>query len=288
MTNKQAGKAILVEGWKDFLAGSFGGMAQVLVGHPLDTVKTRLQIEGASSRFKGPLDCLFQTVRHEGFLGLYKGMASPLVGISAVNALLFAAYSRLKLIQVSQPEQTLTIKQIALAGAGAGAINSILASPVELLKIRLQGQYHGKGDINRAYSGPIDCARKLIREGGLRNGLFRGFWVTVSKRSKRTLTPAGGNPTELPVWKLMIAGSCGGISYWCASYPLDVIKSKAQNSKQPLGKNYVINIGQEIYREGGASALFRGFTPTGMFQEPCPINCLLTLFSHLVMRVLNF
>ncbi|KAK9766915.1 hypothetical protein K7432_003632 [Basidiobolus ranarum] len=279
MTNKQVGKVQLVEGWKDFLAGSFGGMAQVLIGHPLDTIKTRLQIEGASSRFKGPLDCLVQTVRHEGFLGLYKGMASPLVGISAVNALLFAAYSRLKTVQLTNPEDTLTIGQIAIAGAGAGAINSILASPVELLKIRLQGQYHGKGDSKRLYSGPIDCAQKLIKEGGLRNGLFRGFWITVLREipayagfyagfetAKRALTPASGNVNELPVWKLMIAGSCGGVSYWCVSYPLDVIKSKAQNSNSLLRKDYVISIGKDIYREGGLGALFRGFTPTGMFK----------------------
>lgn len=47
-------------------------------------------------------------------------MASPLVGIGAVNALLFAAYSRLKAIQVTSPNEQLALYKIAIAGAGAG------------------------------------------------------------------------------------------------------------------------------------------------------------------------
>lgn len=49
------------------------------VGHPFDTVKVRLQTTD-TSQFKGPLDCLLQTVRKEGVTGLYKGATPPLVG----------------------------------------------------------------------------------------------------------------------------------------------------------------------------------------------------------------
>ena len=49
------------------------------VGHPFDTIKVRLQTS-EKSQFKGPLDCLLQTVRKEGLRGLYKGATPPLVG----------------------------------------------------------------------------------------------------------------------------------------------------------------------------------------------------------------
>jgi solute carrier family 25 carnitine/acylcarnitine transporter 20/29 len=49
------------------------------VGHPFDTVKVRLQTTD-TSHFRGPMDCLLQTVRKEGFAGLYKGATPPLVG----------------------------------------------------------------------------------------------------------------------------------------------------------------------------------------------------------------
>ena len=67
----------------------------------------------------------------------YKGMASPLVGIAAVNGLLFGAYVRAK--KLVSPYPVLSLSQTAAAGAIAGAVNSILASPVELFKIRMQG-----------------------------------------------------------------------------------------------------------------------------------------------------
>jgi hypothetical protein len=56
-------------------------------------------------------------------------MASPLVGIAAVNSLLFAAYGQLKRL-VDPFGDDLTLGQTALVGAGAGGINAILASPV--------------------------------------------------------------------------------------------------------------------------------------------------------------
>ena len=44
-----------------------------------DTIKVRLQTSD-KVQFKGPLDCLLQTIRHEGVRGLYKGATPPLVG----------------------------------------------------------------------------------------------------------------------------------------------------------------------------------------------------------------
>ncbi|KAL1920624.1 uncharacterized protein VTP21DRAFT_1001 [Calcarisporiella thermophila] len=257
---------------KDFAAGNFAGMAQVIVGQPLDTVKTRLQIQGKGGHFKGPLDCFMKTLKYEGVRGLYKGMASPLVGIGAVNALLFAANSRLKAIQQAQPNQVLGLWQIAIAGAGAGAINSILASPVELLKVKLQGQYGGR----KVYSGPIDCAKKLIAEAGIRRGLFRGFWATVARETpayagfytgfefmKRKLTPPGEDPSQLEPSRLMIAGACGGISYWLCCYPLDVVKSRVQHAKDtPRGALYIVDTIRSIYHQEGARAFIRGLSPT--------------------------
>jgi solute carrier family 25 carnitine/acylcarnitine transporter 20/29 len=53
-------------------------------------------------------------------------MLSPLLGIAAVNSLLFASYSISKRIISPFP---LDLKQTALAGGMAGAANAILASP---------------------------------------------------------------------------------------------------------------------------------------------------------------
>jgi solute carrier family 25 carnitine/acylcarnitine transporter 20/29 len=56
-------------------------------------------------------------------------MFSPLLGIAGVNSLLFAAYGTSK--RIISPFPNLSLKEIAAAGAMAGAANAILASPGE-------------------------------------------------------------------------------------------------------------------------------------------------------------
>lgn len=72
--------------YKGFVAGIFSGFAKLSVGHPFDTIKVRLQTS-QRSHFKGPLDCVLQTVKNEGFRGLYKGATPPLVGWMFMDSL---------------------------------------------------------------------------------------------------------------------------------------------------------------------------------------------------------
>ena len=143
------------------------------------------------------MDILVQTMRKEGILALYKGssfippiaplpllshiltvklsigLASPLLGIAGVNSLLFAAYGTSK--RIISPFGQLSLREIAAAGAMAGAANAILASPVEMFKVRMQGQYGNPSD---------KClrvvAREMWAEWGFRKGVMRGYWVRRS------------------------------------------------------------------------------------------------------------
>lgn len=250
----------------DLAAGSVGGAAQVIIGQPLDTIKTRAQI-APKGMFTGPMDILTQTVRKEGFFALYKGMASPLLGIAGVNSLLFASYAVSK--RVVSPFPDLSLPQIAAAGAMAGAANSVLASPVEMFKVRMQGQYGAVGD--KKLSAVF---WEMWRDWGFRRGVMRGFWATVAREipayagfytgyefAKRKFRANYG--PDIPVWALLASGSCGGICYWLACYPLDVVKSRVQLANTPpKGFDYITQELRTIVREGGAAGLFRGLSPS--------------------------
>ncbi|KAK1225625.1 hypothetical protein PQX77_011425 [Marasmius sp. AFHP31] len=258
----------------ELIAGSVGGAAQVLVGQPLDTVKTRAQI-APKGMFKGPMDILTQTIRKEGFFALYKGMASPLIGIAGVNSLLFASYGVSK--RIVSPFPQLSLPETALAGSMAGAANAILASPVEMFKVRMQGQYGGVSDKRLR-----TVAREMWSEWGFRKGVMRGYWVTVLREipayagfytayefSKRKFTSKYGK--DLPVWALLASGSTGGIAYWLACYPLDVIKSRVQlRATPPSGTplQYVAGEFRAILAESGARGLFSGLTPSLLRSIP--------------------
>jgi len=76
---------------KDILSGTVGGFAQVAVGHPLDTVKTRMQMQGqpGAEVYSGMMDCCKKMFQREGFSGFYAGAFSPLAGAAFHNASLF-------------------------------------------------------------------------------------------------------------------------------------------------------------------------------------------------------
>ncbi|KDQ56318.1 hypothetical protein JAAARDRAFT_208025 [Jaapia argillacea MUCL 33604] len=251
----------------ELVAGSVAGAAQVIVGQPLDTIRTRAQI-APKGMFKGPMDIFLQTVRKEGILALYKGMASPLIGIAGVNSLLFAAYGASK--RIISPFPDLSSKEIAAAGAMAGAINAILASPVEMFKVRMQGQYGDPSDKRLSV-----VAREMWSQWGFRKGVMRGYWITVAREipayagfytafefSKRKFSKKYG--PQLPVWALLASGSCGGVAYWLSCYPLDVIKSRIQLRPIPPTGTPVQYIAREfgaILSESGVPGLFRGLSP---------------------------
>ncbi|KAI0754856.1 mitochondrial carrier [Daedaleopsis nitida] len=258
----------------ELIAGSVGGASQVIVGQPLDTIKTRAQT-APKGMFKGPMDILAQTLRKEGFFALYKGMASPLIGIAGVNSLLFAAYGVSK--RIISPFPDLSLKEIAAAGAMAGAINSVLASPVEMFKVRMQGQYGSPSDKRlRA------VVSEMWKDWGLRKGVMRGFWVTVAREipayagfyaafefSKRKFSKKYGK--QIPVWALLASGSTGGIAYWLSCYPLDVVKSRVQLRPTPPEGTPVQYIARElkaVVAESGAAGLFRGLTPSLLRSIP--------------------
>ena len=64
----------------NLLAGGLGGLASLVVGHPFDTVKVRLQTmskdrHGQLHNYTNARDCLAKIVRQEGVSSLFRGMS---------------------------------------------------------------------------------------------------------------------------------------------------------------------------------------------------------------------
>jgi solute carrier family 25 carnitine/acylcarnitine transporter 20/29 len=76
----------------DMFAGFAGGIAAVVVGHPLDVVKVKMQLN--PNKYSGMFDCLQKTVKEQHFRGLYTGMVSALISYCTENTILFGVYGR--------------------------------------------------------------------------------------------------------------------------------------------------------------------------------------------------
>ena len=60
--------------------------------YPIDLVKTRMQNQRTGSfvgelMYKNSFDCFKKVIRHEGILGLYRGLAPQLVGVAPEKAI---------------------------------------------------------------------------------------------------------------------------------------------------------------------------------------------------------
>lgn len=195
---------------KDIAFGSIAGMVSKVFEHPFDLIKVRLQSQvlDPTARFNGPIDCLVRTWHNEGVRGLYRGLPAPVVGAMAENATLFLSYNELQnLLRRLNPHplsRDPTLLQLALSGAGAGAITSFVLTPIELVKCKMQVQMlaldrpaailsasasyttvvtSGVASMTRnALPGPISVLVSVIRKTGLR-GLWLGQTGTLIRET---------------------------------------------------------------------------------------------------------
>ncbi|KAL1960590.1 hypothetical protein VTO42DRAFT_7169 [Malbranchea cinnamomea] len=301
--------------YKGFVAGVFSGIAKLSVGHPFDTIKVRLQTT-KSAQFKGPLDCLVQTVRKEGVFAVYKGATPPLMGWMVMDSVMLGSltlYRRLLFEHVfcnprlramvpfakSEVPERLPSFGHGIAGVMAGSTVSFVAAPVEHIKARLQIQYAADKK-QRLYSGPIDCTRKILRHHGIR-GLYHGLGATLFFRSffffwwgsydifSRAFKKYTNMSTPaINFW----AGGLSAQIFWITSYPSDVVKQRIMTD--PLGGT--LGDGERkfrswkeaavaVHRESGWRGYWRGFLPC--FLRAFPANAMALVAFEGVMRWLK-
>ncbi|KAL6537707.1 hypothetical protein OROHE_012334 [Orobanche hederae] len=284
---------------KDLTAGTVGGAAQLICGHPFDTIKVKLQsqplpLPGQLPKYAGAIDAVKQTLAAEGPRGLYKGMGAPLATVAAFNAVLFTVRGQMEVLLRSASGAPLTVGQQVVCGAGAGVAVSFLACPTELIKCRLQAQSAlatsspGPAAVAVKYGGPMDVARHVLQlEGGTR-GLFKGLVPTLAREVlgnaamfgvyeafKQYL--AGGEDTSgLGRGSLMLAGGLAGASFWVSVYPTDVVKSMLQvdDYKNPKFSGSVDAL-RKILKLEGVKGLYKGFGPAMARSVPANAACFL-------------
>ncbi|KAK5746945.1 hypothetical protein LTR17_000576 [Elasticomyces elasticus] len=262
--------------YKGFVAGVFSGIAKVTVGHPFDTIKVRLQT-APKSQFHGPWDCVLQTLRKEGFNGIYKGATPPLVGWMFMDSLMLGSltfYRRLLNDQVFQPWRAsnrsgrvwaseaekgrLPAVGHGMAGMLAGWTVSFIAAPIEHVKARLQVQY-SVTKAERLYSGPMDCTKKILSGHGVR-GLWHGLSATLLFRTQfffwwgsydvftRALQSEHFRERFVELSTPAVNFWAGGLSaqvFWLTTYPTDVVKQRIMTDGLGRGKGEAGAVWQE-------------------------------------------
>ena len=90
----------------------------MLVGHPLDLIKVKLQ---AGNQYSGIMDVARSTLKQEGAVGFYRGVSAPLLGVTPIFAVCFWGYDMgqkvVRQVRNKPAEEQLTLFDQMIAGA---------------------------------------------------------------------------------------------------------------------------------------------------------------------------
>lgn len=276
---------------KSFIAGGGGGICLVVVGHPLDTIKVKLQMmkvePGMPPPYTGVLDCARKTIAEHGPRGLYAGVMAPLAGVTPMYALCFYGYGVGKSIMCDPDAfdaKNPKLLQIGAAGAISAAFTTPILAPGERAKCALQVQTKE----NAEFEGAVDFFKKTYAREGLRSCL-RGFTSTFARDAtasffyfstyeylKRLFTRE--NEDSPSTVATLTAGGFAGIMNWFGCIPIDTLKTRLQVAPTGtytgtiLGAKPVI---KDLIKKDGIGALYRGFIPIMLRAFPANAACFL-------------
>ncbi|KAI8645562.1 mitochondrial carrier domain-containing protein [Parasitella parasitica] len=246
-------------------------------------------------------------------------MSSPIVGAMLENAILFVGYRQIQrqIREISPPVQTsatildekgevpLTLNQLVIAGAIAGSVVSVILTPVELIKCKLQVQ-HMLGSTK--FNGPLDLIKETFRSKGL-SGFYRGFMPTfvretgasafwfgayeytcaalIRRRQNAVSNDTVVSKKDLTAPELMLGGAMGGIAYNLSFFPVDMVKSRMQIEEGGIHAKYksFSQISQEIYAGAGVKGFYRGCAMTA--AKSAPANAIIFMTYELFTRYLG-
>ena len=238
-------------------AGVLSGTGQVLAEQPLDTLKTRLQ----STRFpaaSSPLQLTITMVRTEGAGALLSGVTPRLLTYPIVKLSLFSLYE----FFYARTHST------AAAGSCAGALNTAVSCPADVIKSQLQVTTQRSGVAAAAPASRM--VLDLLRANGV-GVLYRGLVPLVARDALgyailysvyfrgRKLRERHAWARAVPGWVL---GGLAGTAFYGATLPIDRIKVMMQT--QPGGRVRSISSCVGEIRRRGLAAFYRGAGPTLM------------------------
>mmetsp|Transcript_39593 Transcript_39593/g.99799 ORF Transcript_39593/g.99799 Transcript_39593/m.99799 type:complete len:286 (+) Transcript_39593:128-985(+) len=246
--------------WKEGLislgTGILYGASNTLVGHPFDTVKSKMQAQAGFLSAKdgggGMTHTLKQVYAKEGFRGFYRGVIPPLWGSALYRSCQFAMFEALYTSMDNPSFRTviphtggLEVRTVLAGFCGASA-RSLLESPIEYAKVNRQtGQTWHFRNLYQGY----------FFQWGRTAPMMTTYFVLFDtlRRNTSLLTH--------PVGQFLASGGCSTLAFWL-TWPMETLKNQVQAGTR-IGAVAAkdATIAQRVAYMGGFLGLYRGIVP---------------------------
>lgn len=247
-----------------------GGAAVITVSfiHPIDVVKTRIQISSEYSQL-GMFGSAGKIMSDEGALALWKGVNAAWLREASYTSIRLGMYEPIKeLFGCTSPETTTFLKKFA-AGSAAGAVGSLAGNPFDVLKTKMMAS-EGTGKAVPTIAG---TAQELFANQGI-TGFYRGIDSNIARamvlngtkmgvydQAKGYVTQFTGLP-KTSLTNVFFSAVVAGFFMTCTVSPFDMVRTRLMN--QPADAriyNGAVDCFVKIIANEGPATLWRGFIP---------------------------
>ncbi|KAG6543464.1 hypothetical protein Mapa_015134 [Marchantia paleacea] len=245
---------------------------------PIDTAKVRLQLQGKAlagaenvvPKYKGMLGTMGTITREEGVASLWRGIVPGLHRQCLFGGLRIGLYEPVKNLYVGKDHvgDVPLIKKIA-AGLTTGALAITVASPTDLVKVRLQAEGKLPPGVPRRYSGALNAYSTIVKQEGVK-ALWTGLGPNVARNAiinaaelasydqvKQTLLKLPGFSDNVVTH--ILSGLGAGFIAVCVGSPVDVVKSRMMGDSTAY--KGTIDCFVKTFKNDGVMAFYKGFVP---------------------------
>ncbi|XP_077238561.1 putative mitochondrial adenine nucleotide transporter BTL1 isoform X2 [Tasmannia lanceolata] len=265
---------------REFLSGALAGAMTKAVLAPLETIRTRMIVGVGSRKISGSF---VEVIEKQGWKGLWAGNTINMLRIIPTQAIELSTFECVKrTITTAQEKWKQTgspkvqighfnldlsfswISPVAVGGAAAGFVSTLVCHPLEVLKDRLT--------VNaEAYPSISLACKKIYKDGGI-GGFYAGMSPTLIgmlpystcyyfmyETMKKSYCQAK-NKKALNRAEMLLVGALSGFTASTISFPLEVARKRLMvGSLQGKCPSHMAAALAEVTQERGFRGLYRGW-----------------------------
>lgn len=266
------------ESFLNLIGGSVYGAASIICGHPLDTVKTKMQAQGEYLHDISMRGTIRDIWTKAGVRGFYKGAVPPFFGAMFTRSTQFSVVEGIYTFFDKNRIMTKPIwfffdsqPSMLFAGFCAGLMRTVIECPFEYMKVRAQtGLSRHFRDL---YKGFFSMA--------VRNSVLLATFFNLIDIVRRNTSLYESMPGQF------LMGGLAATYAWILIWPFENLKNRIQADTDGKHAPWVEHF-KMMYENGGLRGLYRGLLPGAMcvfFRNGCAFLAISLLNKSVIPKV---